>query len=137
MKEFFKRGFVSAWGGPFILAIIYYIIGVTGEIKNISLGEVSLGIITMTIMAFIAGGITVIYKSEKLPTAFSALIHAGVLYLDYLFMYLVNSWIPKNFEAIGIFTAIFAVGFAFVWLIIYLCIKNKTDGINKMRLEKN
>ena len=26
-KEFFKRGFISAWGGPFVLAIIYLIVG--------------------------------------------------------------------------------------------------------------
>ncbi len=136
-KEFFKRGLISAWGGPFILAVIYFIVGKTEKINSLSPYEVSFGIISIMLMAFIAGGITAIYQSEKLPTAFSALIHAGVLYLDYLFMYFVNDWIPKNFEAIGIFTIIFTLGFALVWLIIYLCTKNKAERINKLRKEKS
>ncbi|MBQ2998328.1 MAG: DUF3021 domain-containing protein [Oscillospiraceae bacterium] len=129
--EFFKRGLISAWGGPFVLAIIYYIVGKIESIENISVNEVSLGILSITLMAFFAGGITAIYQSEKLPIAFSALIHAAVLYLDYLIMYLLNDWIPRG--EIGIFTAIFAAGFAIIWLIIYLCSRKQTDGINKQR----
>lgn len=129
--EFFKRGLISAWGGPFVLAIIYYIVGKIESIENISVNEVSLGILSITLMAFFAGGITAIYQSEKLPIAFSALIHAAVLYLDYLIMYLLNDWIPRG--EIGIFTAIFAAGFAIIWLIIYLCSIKQTEGINKQR----
>lgn len=130
-KEFFKRGFISAWGGPFVLAIIYYIVGRIENIKNIPINEVSLGIISITLMAFIAGGITAIYQNDVLPLASSILIHAAVLYLDYLIMYLLNSWIPRS--EIGIFTAIFIAGFALIWFIIYLRTKNKAEGINKMR----
>lgn len=135
-KEFLKRGFVSAWGGPFILAVIYYIVGRIEGIENLSVGEVSVGILSITVMAFIAGGITAIYQSEKIPVVSSALIHAAVLYLDYLIMYLMNDWIPKNAEALGIFTVIFAAGFAFVWLIIYLCSRRKIDDLNRLRKGK-
>lgn len=137
LSEFFKRGFMAAGGGPFILAIIYYILGKTGEVQSFSPKEVALGIISITIMAFIAGGMTAIYRCEKLPTVSSALIHAAVLYLDYLIMYLLNDWIPKNASAIGIFSAVFAAGFAFVWLIIYICTKNTTNEINRLRSAKN
>ena len=133
-KEFFKRGFISAWGGPFVLSIIYFIVGKLENIQNIPVNEVSLGIISITIMAFTAGGITAIYQNDFLPLASSILIHAAVLYFDYLIMYLLNDWLPRS--EIGIFTAIFAAGFAFIWFIIYLFIKNKTDGINKMRSAK-
>lgn len=133
LKEFFKRGFISAWGGPFVLAIIYFIVGKAENIQNIPVNEVSLGIISITIMAFTAGGITAIYQSEKLPIVSSALIHAAVLYLDYLIMYILNDWIPKNAAALGVFTAIFAAGFAFIWLIIYIFIRKKADDINKLR----
>lgn len=133
-KEFFKRGFISAWGGPFVLAIIYLIVGKIENIETISVNEVSLGIISITIMAFTTGGITAIYQSEKLPIISSALIHAAVLYLDYLFMYLLNDWIPRS--EIGVFTAIFAAGFALVWLFIYIFTRRKTDSINKLRKEK-
>lgn len=133
-KEFLKRGFISAWGGPFILAIIYYVIGANGNIQNIPINEAALGIFSITLMAFIAGGITAIYQNDILPLASSITIHAVVLYLDYLIMYLLNDWIPRS--RIGIFTVIFAAGFALVWFIIYLCIKNKADKINKKRFEK-
>ena len=129
-KEFLKRGFISAWGGPFVLAIIYFIAGKIENIQTIPVNEVSLGIISITIMAFTAGGITAIYQNEVLPLVSSILIHAAVLYLDYLIMYLLNDWLPRS--EIGIFTAIFAAGFALVWFIIYLRIKNKTEKINML-----
>ena len=135
LKEFFKRGFISAWGGPFVLAIIYFIVGKLENVQSIPINEVSLGILSITFMAFTAGGITAIYQNDILPLASSILIHAAVLYFDYLIMYLLNDWLPRS--EIGIFTAIFAAGFAFIWFIIYLFIKNKTDGINKMRLKKD
>lgn len=134
-KEFLKRGFISAWGGPFVLAIIYLIVGKIENIETIPVNEVSLGIISITVMAFTAGGITAIYQSEKLPVVSSALIHAAVLYLDYLFMYLLNDWIPRS--EIGVFTAIFAAGFAMIWLFIYIFTRRKTDSINRLRKENN
>ena len=133
-KEFLKRGFISAWGGPFVLAIIYFIVGKAENIQNIPINEVSLGIISITIMAFMAGGITAIYQNDVLPLVSSIMIHAAVLYLDYLIMYLLNDWIPRS--EIGVFTAIFAAGFAMVWLFIYIFTRRKTDSINKLRKEK-
>jgi hypothetical protein len=70
-----------------------------------------------------------IYTVESLPLPMAILIHAGVLYLDYLLIYLLNSWLPRS--AIGMFTAIFAAGYALVWLVIYLCIRANTKKINE------
>ena len=83
LKEFFKRGFISAWGGPFVLAIIYFIVGKLENVQSIPIDEVSLGILSITFMAFTAGGITAIYQNDFLPIASSILIHAAVLYFDY------------------------------------------------------
>ena len=132
-KEFFRRGLVSACGGPFVLAIVYYCVGRFEGIENIPVNEVSLGIISITLMAFIAGGITAIYQNEKLPVIFSALIHAAALYIDYLIMYLLNDWIPRNGEAIGIFSAVFVLCYALIWLFIYLFSKNKIEKLNRLR----
>ena len=132
-KEFLKRGFISAWGGPFVLAIIYFIVGKAENIQNIPINEVSLGIISITIMAFMAGGITAIYQNDALPLVSSIMIHAAVLYLDYLIMYLLNDWIPKNGEAIGIFSAVFVLCYALIWLFIYLFNKSKTEKLNRLR----
>ena len=72
-----------------------------------------------------------VYQIEQLPLPCAILIHGGVLYADYLLMYVLNRWIPRNWQAIGIFTAIFAAGYALTWLVIYLTIRNKTERINK------
>ncbi len=129
--EFIKRGLMAASGGPLILGIVYGIIGVTGEVASFAPSEVSMGILTVTLMAFIAAGITVVYQMEQLPLVSAIAIHAGGLYLDYLVMYLLNSWIPRDLAGIGIFTAIFAVGFALIWVGIYFSVKTKTDRINR------
>lgn len=133
---FIKRGLVAAFGGPVILAIIYGILGKTGAVESLRPEEVCVGVLTITLMSFIAAGITAIYQAEQLPLMSAILIHAGVLYLDYLVMYLLNNWIPRNLSAIGLFTVIFIIGYALVWLFIYLSTRAKTNRIN-LRLKKN
>lgn len=130
-KDFILRGLVACAGGPVILAIIYGILGATGAVQTLTPIEVCMGVLTVTVMAFVAAGITAIYQGERLPLLLRILIHAAVLYADYLFMYLLNSWIPKNWGAIGIFTGSFLLGFALIWLVIYLSIRSKTDKLNK------
>lgn len=129
IKQFCLRGLTAAVGGPVVLAIIYGILGKCGVIKCLPPGEVTLGILSITLMAFIAAGITVVYTVEQLPLPMAILIHGGVLYVDYLLMYLLNDWIPKG--GIGIFTLIFGLGYAAVWLVIYLSIRIKAAQINK------
>ena len=135
--SFLTRGLSAAAGGPIVLAIVYGILGAVGTAEQLIPGEVCTAILTITLMAFLAGGITVIYTMDRLPLISAILIHAGVLYLDYLMVYLLNSWIPRDLTGIGIFTAIFAAGYGVIWLCIYLSIKAKTDRINKkLRGEK-
>ena len=129
--QFVLRGLLAASGGPVILAIIYGALGATGEVTSLSPSEVCLGIISVTLMAFIAAGITTVYQIERLPLLSAILIHGGVLYLDYLVMYLLNDWIPRNMKGLGLFTGIFFVGYAVVWLCIYLSIRSKTERINQ------
>lgn len=126
---FLKRGLMAASGGPLILAMIYGVLGSTGAVDALLPGEACLGIISIMVMAFIAAGITTIYQIERLPLPMAILIHAGVLYLDYLLVYLLNSWLPGN--AVGIFTVIFAAGFALTWLVIWLCMRVNTRKLNE------
>ena len=131
VKEFLLRGLTCAAGGPLVLAIIYAILASEGVTDSLSPAEVSTAIISVTVMAFIAAGITMVYQIEQLPLPCAILIHGGVLYADYLLMYILNSWIPRNWQAIGIFTAIFAAGYALIWIVIYLTIRVKTERINQ------
>jgi hypothetical protein len=91
--EFLKRGLLAAGGGPIILAIIYGILGANGTVTALTPNEVCKGIITVTLMAFIAAGIQAIYQTERLPLISATLIHGAVLYLDYLIMYLLKSFL--------------------------------------------
>lgn len=132
IHEFIRRGLMAAAGGPVVLAIVYGILGATGAADSLTPGEACMGILSVTLMAFIAAGITAVYQVERLPIASAIAIHGGVLYLDYLIIYLLNSWIPKG--GIGFFTVIFIAGYALVWVCIYTFIKIKTERLNrKMR----
>ena len=129
------RGLMVSAGGPMVLAIIYGILGATGTITHLTPGEVCMGILTIEVMAFIAAGMTAIYQVEQLPLMTAILLHAGVLYLDYLLMYLLNRWIPGDLISIGIFTAVFSFGFALIWMCIYLTTKVRTKRLNQQILE--
>ena len=118
-----------AWGGPFITAIVWFSIHATGKLETLTVTEAVLGIITTTVLAFIAAGISVIHQTENVPKAFAALIQAAVLYVDYLGFYLLNGWIPL--EKVWIFTVIFVAVFAIIWGIIYLSVKAKVDKMNR------
>lgn len=130
LKDFVKQGLMAAWGGPVVLAIIYFILGKTGAVETLTVQEVSLGILSSAIMGFIAAGIPVVYRQEALPLATAILIHAAVLYLDYLIVYLMNGWLKNGAGPILIFTAIFFAGFALIWLIIRQVTKRQVKQVN-------
>jgi len=134
--DFIKRGFVAMGFGPIILAIIYAILGATGTIETIAVGEVVLGVLSISLMAFIAASITVVYQIESLPLIFAILLHGIALYLDYAIIYLVNGWLAEGSLPFLIFTTCFVVGYAVVWAIVYLCIRRSTDKLNKKLIVK-
>lgn len=130
VKKFCVRGFMFAWGGPVIVAIVWLALQSAGVITNLTVNEAALGIVSSAVMAFVAAGISIIYEIESLPKAFAGLIQMTVLYLDYLGCYLLNGWIPAY--AIWLFTAIFVAGFIVIWLGIYIPIRMKVSKMNKL-----
>jgi hypothetical protein len=82
-------------------------------------------------MAFIAAGVSAVYHTEKLQLGMAALIQGAVLFLDYIGIYLLNGWLPLKWQAIALFTAIFAGVFLIIWAIVYLCIRNNIKKMNK------
>ena len=131
VTNFAKRGLVAAAGGPVILAIVYGILGAVGVVESLTAGEVCLGILTVTLIAFIAAGITVVYEIEQLPLFPAILLHGIVLYLDYILIYLLNGWLKSQLIPILIFTGIFIAGYAVIWCIIYCTTKNTTASLNR------
>ena len=131
-KEFLLRGLICAGGGPVVLAIIYGILGGTGAVTSLSPKAVCLGVLTITLLAFIVAGMTAIYQIEQLPLPTMILLHGGALYIAYILTYLINGWLQNSLIPILVFTGIFVVGYALIWLIIYLVEKAKAEKLNKL-----
>lgn len=131
-KEFFLRAFVAAGGGPVVLAIIYGILGASGAVDSLDPKEVCLGILSVTFLAAIVGGMSAVYKQEQLPLPMAISIHCISLYLAYVVFYLINGWLKAS---ILTFSAIFFLGYGVVWLFIYFMTKAKTAQLNR-KLQK-
>lgn len=128
---FLKRGLTAAVGGPVVLAIVYGILGAAGTVDSLSPGEVCMGILTVSLMAFIAAGINVVYEIEQLPLFTAILLHGVALYLDYILIYLLNGWLKSELTSVLVFTGIFVLGYAVIWLIIYAITKHSTERLNR------
>ena len=130
-KEFFLRGLICAGGGPVVLAIIYGILGATGAVDAFTPTEVCVGILSITVLAFIAAGMTAVYQMEQLPLPTMILLHGGGLYIAYILTYLLNGWLLSQLKPILVFTGIFIGGYGLIWTIIYNINRIKIKKINK------
>ena len=134
--EFVRRGMTACGIGPIVLAILYLILQYQGRIQTLTVNQVCLGIFSISILAFIAGGMNVVYQMERLPLMAAITIHGGVLYISYLITYLINDWLQWGTTEILVFSGIFVLGYIIIWLIIYSIIKRNTEKVNKILQEK-
>ena len=134
--EFFRRGLIACGFGTLVLAILYLILQHQAAIETLTVNQVCLGIFSISALAFIAGGINVIYQIERLPLMPAILIHGSVLYISYLATYLLNDWLEWGKTPIFVFTGIFVFGYLVIWTIIYFIIKRKTERLNAMLKQK-
>ena len=130
--EFVRRGIIAMGIGPIVLAIVYIILRHTAAIDSLTVSQVCIGIFSLSALAFIAGGMNAVYQIERLPLMTAILIHGCVLYVGYLGTYLLNDWLDLGIIPIIVFTAIFAVGYIVIWVIIYSIIRRNTAKLNEM-----
>lgn len=133
---FLQKGFVACGFGPMVLVILYWILQRQCDLQFLSVNEVCTGIISLSVLAFIAGGMNVIYRIERLPLAVAILIHGSVLYISYLCTYLVNRWLEWGKAPVIVFTAIFVLGYLTIWAIIYWTTQKRTARLNEMLKQK-
>lgn len=136
IMEFFRRGLIASGFGPLVLAVLYLILQQNGVLETMTVNEVCLGILSLYALAFAAGGMNVIYKSERLPLMAAILIHGGVLYLAYLATYQINGWLEWGIMPIVVFSGIFVLGYLVIWIIIYSITRKRTDRINAQLKQK-
>ena len=140
MKKFFlefaRRGVIVFGFGPIVLAVLYLILQKLAVIESLSATEVCIGIFSLSVLAFIAGGMNAIYQIERLPLMTAVLIHGLVLYVCYLLTYLLNGWLQQGAAPILVFSGVFVVGYFAIWAIIYAIIKKKTQRLNEQLQQK-
>ena len=134
--EFLRRGLVASSFGPIVLAVFYLILQRNGAVQTLTVNQVCRGIFSLSALAFVAGGMNVIYQIEQLPLMVAIFIHGGVLYISYLVTYLLNSWLEWGITPILVFTGIFVLGYLAVWAMIYSITKKNTTRLNAILQQK-
>ena len=127
---FLRRGLTACGFGPVILAILYRILQRQGVLVALTIDQVCLGILSA--LAFIAGGMNVVYQMERLPLMLAILIHGTVLYISYLITYLLNDWLERGMIPVLVFTGIFVVGYLAIWIIIFSVVRRRTAKLNEI-----
>lgn len=130
--EFLRRGLTACGIGPVVLAAIYLLV----PAETLTTQEVSLGIFSLSALAFLVGGMNVIYQVERLPLMAAILIHGSVLYAGYLGTYLLNGWLEWGKIPILAFTGIFLVGYLAIWAVIYAITIKRTARVNALLRQK-
>ena len=134
--DFLRRGMTACGFGPLVLAVFYLILKAQGLVETLTVDAVCLGIFSLSALAFIAGGMNVVYQIERLPLMAAVSIHGAVLYVSYLATYLVNGWLEWGTGPILVFTGIFVLGYLVIWAVIYSVIRRKTEHLNGMIRQK-
>ena len=134
--DFLHRGLIACGFGPMVLAVIFLSLQKNIGLETITINEYAISIFSSAILAFIAGGMNVIYQIERLPLMAAILIHGIVLYVTYLAVYLINNWIVWGGTPVFVFTVIFVTGYLFIWLLIYIVNKSRTRKLNEMLKRK-
>ena len=134
--EVLRRGMVACGFGPLILAVLYLILKHSTGLETLTVDEVCVGIVSLSVLACVAGGMNAVYQIERLPLMVAILIHGGVLYISYLGTYLVNGWLEWGLTPMLVFTSVFALGYLMIWAVIYVITKRNTDRVNTLLREK-
>jgi hypothetical protein len=137
IREFIRRGLIACGFGPLVLCIYYLGLYHKGVVDTLSVPQICLEIFSLSLLAFIAGGMNFIYQIEQLPLMVAALIHGMVLYMGYLGVYLLNGWLKQGSAPIIIFSVIFIVGYLVIWGIIYSVTKKNTKKVNDILHKRN
>ena len=126
--DFLRRGLAAMGFGPMVLAVLYLLL----PVQTLTAQAVSLGIFSLSALAFLAGGLNVLYQFVRLPLMAAISIHGGVLYAGYLATYLLNGWLDWGRLPVLVFTAIFAVGYLAISAVIYAIMRRSTARVNAL-----
>lgn len=130
VREFLRRGVIASGFGPMTLVFLYLILKQRCGVQTLTVNQVCIGIVSLSALAFVAGGMNAVYQIERLPLMLAILIHGGALYVSYLAAYLMNGWLEWGTMPILVFSAVFVLGYLAIWAIIYPINKRNTKRLN-------
>lgn len=130
VREFLRRGVIASGFGPMTLVFFYLILKQRCGVQTLTVNQVCIGIVSLSALAFVAGGMNAVYQIERLPLMLAILIHGGALYVSYLAAYLMNGWLEWGTVPILVFSAVFVLGYLAIWAIIYPINKRNTKRLN-------
>lgn len=131
IKEFLKRGFAFGGLGCIVVGFIYWMVSLSIKDLNLQGWQIFLAILSGYVIAFIHAGTSVFHQIESWSPLKSTTLQLLFLYVTYLGLYLLNSWIPFKLSVVLIFTGLFIVGYLIIWLIILLIVRKSVKRINK------
>lgn len=108
----------------------------TINFHTISIQNVNKNILSSLLLAFIAGGISAVFKVEKISLGLATMIDAIVIYIDYLLFYVFNNWIELQIIPFLVFTVLYIIGHLIIWLCIYHQIKIQVKQLNHKLYKK-
>ena len=133
---FLRRGLMACGLGPLVLVIVYLALQHQCDVQTLTVQEVCLGIVSLSALAFIAGGMNAVYQIERLPLMAAIFLHGSVLYVSYLCTYLLNGWLAWGAAPILVFSVIFVLGYLLVWAVIYCITRRNTERVNQKLKER-
>lgn len=131
VKQFLHRGLLFGGFGPLIVAVIYLILHHTINGFSLTGSEVFCAVLSIYGLAFVHAGVSVFNQIEHWSVMKSLFWHFSTLYVAYLACYLINDWIPFDWNVVLIFTAIFVAGYFVVWGIVVAAIKAAEKRMNR------
>ena len=133
---FLFRGLVGCGFGPLVLAVSYLVLQFQGAVETLTVGQVCTGIFSLSALAFVVGGMNVVYQIERLPLMTAIFLHGSVLYICYLMTYLLNGWLERGVRPVLVFTGAFVLGYLVIWAMIYFTVKKRADRVNAILKKK-
>lgn len=131
LKEFLRRGLIFGGFGPIVVGIVFAILGWALEDFHIEGWQILLAIVSTYLLAFVHAGASVFNQIEHWSIGKSLAFHFISIYLAYSITYVVNSWIPFEPMVLVIFTAVFVVTYAIIWLSVFLAVRATEKKLNK------
>lgn len=130
LKQFLLRGLIFGGFGPLIAGIVFWCISLSVPDFSQSGEQILCAVMSTYLLAFVQAGASVFNQIEHWPLGKSLLCHLSSLYLAYVICYLVNRWLPLQWQVIAIFTAVFIALYAAIWLTVYLSVKAVSCRLN-------